>query len=60
MKLLQMIALVLAAVTLAMSGLAFIWGEFHDATLGVFVAAVALITNFRHWPTKPLWRHRKG
>lgn len=58
--LLQKIALVLAAVALTMSGLALIRGEFHDAALGVFVSAVALMTNFRNWPAKPLWRHRRG
>jgi hypothetical protein len=60
MKLLQKIALVVAVAALVMSGLALIRGEFHDAALGVFVSAVALITNFRNWPTKPLWRHRRG
>jgi hypothetical protein len=37
-----------------MSGIALIRGESHDAVLGVFVSAVALITNFGLWPTKPL------
>jgi hypothetical protein len=60
MTLLQKIALLLAVVALIMSALALIQGEFRDAALGVFVSAVALATNFRNWPTKPLWRHRKS
>lgn len=59
MKLLQKVALVAAAATLILSGMALIRGEFHDAALGVFVAACALFTSGLLWPTKPLWRRRK-
>jgi hypothetical protein len=58
MKLLQKVALVAAAATLILSGMALIQGEFHDAALGVFVAACALFTSGM-WQTKPLWRRRK-
>lgn len=60
MKLLQKVALVGAAATLILSGMALIRGEFHDAAVGVFLAACVLITNFRLWPTKPLWRAGKA
>lgn len=60
MKLLQKVALVAAATTLILSGMALMRGAFHDAAVGVFVAACALFTSGMWWPTKPPWRRRKG
>ncbi len=60
MKLRQKIVLVLVAACLILSGMALIQGEIHDAALGVFVSACALLTNGMLWPIKPLWRRRKG
>jgi uncharacterized membrane protein len=59
MKLRQIIVLVLVAACLIFSGLGLVRGDFQSAALGVFVSAVALITNFRIWPTKPLGRRRQ-
>jgi len=58
MKLLQKVALVAAAVTLILSVMSLIQGEFHDAAVGVFVSACALVTSGM-WPTKLLWGRRK-
>jgi hypothetical protein len=60
MTLFQKVVVVLVAGALVMSGIALIRGDIHSAALGVFVSAVALITNFGLWPTKPLWRRRKS
>jgi hypothetical protein len=60
MKLRQKVALVGAVAVLIVSGVSLIRGEFHDAALGVFVAACALFTNFDMWPIKPLWGRIKG
>lgn len=60
MKLLHKVALVAAAVTLILSVMSLVRGEFHDAALGVFVAACALFTNFDMWPIKPLWGRIKS
>jgi hypothetical protein len=51
MRLLQKVALIAAVVTLILSGMALNQGEFHDAALGVFVAACAWFTSGL-WPTK--------
>jgi hypothetical protein len=58
MKLLQKVALVAAAVTLILSVLSLIRGEFHDAAVGVFLSASALFASGVLWPAKP--RRRKG
>lgn len=57
---LQKAALVAGAATLILSGVAMVQGEFHDAAVGAFVAACALFTSGVFWPTKPLWRRKKG
>lgn len=57
-KLRQEVALVGAVAVLIVSGISLIRGEFHDAALGVFVAACALLTSGM-LPTKPLWMRRK-
>jgi hypothetical protein len=60
MKLYQKVVLVLVAACLVFSGVALVQGRFDSAATGVFVSACALITNFRIWPTKLFWLHRKG
>lgn len=58
MNFLHKVALVAAAVTLVLSGMALIQGELGEAALGVFVAVCAFLTS-GVWPTKPLWGGRR-
>ena len=58
MTLLQKVALVAAAATLVLSVMALIQGEVHDAAVGAFVAACALVTSGLR-PAKALWRRKK-
>ena len=55
---LQKVTLVLAAVVLVFAGVALIEGDFGSAALGVFLATSSVVSTFRIWPSKLLWRKR--
>lgn len=60
MTLLQIVALVLAALCLVFAGVSLIEGELGSAALGVFLAANSVVINFRLWPSKGRWRKRSS